>query len=374
MKILHYIKAFSQLYETFIYDQIIELEKTNINNFILTNKRKLEKERPFDKISVIPETDRNIFKKIFYKYHPKKYHKMNKNKFIETIEIIKPDIMHSHFGYAAVSIFDFFKKTKYKNIPFVITFHGSDIHTLPFNDIIYKKKLLEIDSYKNSYYITHSNFIKNQAINLGLNKNKFFIVENFYNDKFNSFNKNDPDGIFKIINIGKLRKIKSQDNIIKAFKKFNDEIHNNSHLTIIGEGKEKNRLKKLAKKFNLKNKIEFTGGLVHNKIPTILNNSDVYIHSSLKEGMPISILEAMSTGMPVIATNVGATKEIFTKWKRDNNFLIEPNNCLAIFNSLREVFLKKNRIDNTKCQLFTIKNNINSITKIYKKLMQKSNE
>jgi len=88
---------------------------------------------------------------------------------------------------------------------------------------------------------------------------------------------------------------------------------------IAGEGPEKEKLKKLVEKLLLKNKVVFTG--YRKDLPFIIKTSDIVVLSSLWEGMPNLLLEAMALGKPIVATNVGGCKEIIKDGK--NGFLVE---------------------------------------------------
>ncbi len=91
---------------------------------------------------------------------------------------------------------------------------------------------------------------------------------------------------------------------------------------IIGEGNERKNLENLIKNYNLQDDIILAG-----KIETaaeLLPAFDIYICSSVKEGFPYAILEAMSAGLPIVSTDVGGIPEMITDGK--NGLLVEPNN------------------------------------------------
>jgi glycosyltransferase involved in cell wall biosynthesis len=91
---------------------------------------------------------------------------------------------------------------------------------------------------------------------------------------------------------------------------------------IIGEGKEREKLEKLIKKYNLKEKVFLVGRVP--KVYQYLKAFDLLVLPSLKEGMPWIILEAMAAEIPIIATKIGALPEIIDNKKE--GILIEPKN------------------------------------------------
>lgn len=97
---------------------------------------------------------------------------------------------------------------------------------------------------------------------------------------------------------------------------------------IIGGNGEVERLKKIIKQNDLNGLIEFVGWVTDVDKIKLLELCDIYILPSYNEGLPISILEAMSYGKPIISTNIGGIPEIVKPNK--NGFLIEPGNLSQI--------------------------------------------
>ncbi len=114
--------------------------------------------------------------------------------------------------------------------------------------------------------------------------------------------------------IGTLEKIKGTELLIKAFTKLNPK---NTYLSIFGEGSQKNYLKKISNK-----NINFYGNIDYKYIPSIYEQSDIIIQSSLwPEPLPRVLFEATYFGKPIISTNSGGNEE-FVK-DSINGFLIK---------------------------------------------------
>jgi glycosyltransferase involved in cell wall biosynthesis len=162
-----------------------------------------------------------------------------------------------------------------------------------------------------------------------------------------------------LIYVGRLSKEKGVRYLIEAFNKiYNDQLR----LLIVGDGKEREKLEKLAGE-----KIEFLG--YRRETYSLLNSSDIFILPSLTEGCSISILEAMSLGKPIIATNVGGTPELIQDGK--NGLLISSKDIIALKEAieklvkdkkLRDKFGKNNK---NKIKEFDIKKVIKKYEKIY---------
>jgi glycosyltransferase involved in cell wall biosynthesis len=112
----------------------------------------------------------------------------------------------------------------------------------------------------------------------------------------------------KIIGIvGRLDPIKNHAMLLRAFQQVLQHVPD-TYLLIVGEGPEEQRLKTLAKALDI---VEHTLFLdARHDIPELLRIFDVFVLSSFREGTSVSLLEAMGTGLPVVATNVGGNPEV----------------------------------------------------------------
>lgn len=104
----------------------------------------------------------------------------------------------------------------------------------------------------------------------------------------------------KISAVGRLVKEKDYGTLLQAFSLFLQK-HDDFILEIYGVGAEENNLKQIAKDLNLENKVEFKG-FAKNALQQI-SDSMCYVMSSISEGMPNSLMEAMAIGMPCVSTD-----------------------------------------------------------------------
>lgn len=110
----------------------------------------------------------------------------------------------------------------------------------------------------------------------------------------------DENVLFKICTMGRLTHQKGFWNLIKSFYLFN-QIHNNSKLFIVGKGEDCNKIESLIDKLNLKDKVILLGQM--DNPFKVISKCDAYVLSSLFEGFPNALVEAMACGLPVIASN-----------------------------------------------------------------------
>ncbi len=112
-----------------------------------------------------------------------------------------------------------------------------------------------------------------------------------------------------------------------------ESLANDLILVIIGSGELENELKKLTKTKNMEQNILFTGSISHHEIPLWLNASDLFILSSYSEGNPVSLIEALSCGKPVIAPKIGSIPEIVHSDKY--GLLFETGNINSLIKSIQ---------------------------------------
>ena len=116
-------------------------------------------------------------------------------------------------------------------------------------------------------------------------------------------------------------KNKNQQFLIKALAKIKDSIPN-ARLLLAGEGLLQNSCKKLAAELGVNHMVDFLG--YRNDIVTILPMCDIAVASSLREGLPVNIMEAMACGLPVVAIkNRGHNELIVNQY---NGWTVGPEN------------------------------------------------
>ena len=175
-----------------------------------------------------------------------------------------------------------------------------------------KKKKFTLDMLK--YYAQNDKIIpvskgieKDLIYNWGFQAKDIFTIynpvltENFY-EKMNEdiyHPWHEEKNIPVIISVGRLEYQKDYTTLIKAFAQARQQVK--CRLLILGEGKEREKLIQLIKDLNLEKDIDLPG-FVENPYPYI-KKSDLFVLSSLWEGLPTVLIEALATGTPVIATN-----------------------------------------------------------------------
>lgn len=128
--------------------------------------------------------------------------------------------------------------------------------------------------------------------------------------RLNKINALPADHVYKLATTAMLNiRYKGQQFVMQALKKLKDMGYKNFTYYLIGGGDD-TRLRKTAKQLGIEDQIVFVGKVTHEKVFEILDNIDVYIHPSLQEGLPRSVVEAMSRALPCIGADTGAIPEL----------------------------------------------------------------
>ena len=126
----------------------------------------------------------------------------------------------------------------------------------------------------------------------------------------------------------RLAPVKGIKYLIEAVKSLD-----NVRLVIAGDGPEKERLENLARHESLLDRVTFTGWV--DDIGRTMSTWDIYVQPSIAEGLGIAALEAMSLGIPVVASDVGGLREIVVNGK--TGFLVPPEDSAQLAAHLKEL-------------------------------------
>jgi len=145
---------------------------------------------------------------------------------------------------------------------------------------------------------------------------------------------------------------------------------------VVGDGPQREQLVSMARQLGMEDKVVFTG--LRKDVNDILPAVDMLVMPSLREGLPMVLLEAMAAGVPVVATKVGGVPEIIEDGK--NGLIVEPANVDMLKTAISEILdndlLRKKIIDNgwKEVERFSLTNMLNDTQRVYEKILkEKSN-
>lgn len=229
-------------------------------------------------------------------------------------EIKKYDLVSCHWGYPHGRIAYYIKKLY--RLPYIVTYHGSDIHTLPVKDSSIRKKVIEILN-NSSENIFVSKKLYEAAKLIGYNNENYIISKNGVNlDNFYKVDDEKKYTIKKDLNLnkivvgftGNLNKIKRADKLVEIFTNIKNILNTDDiSFLIIGDGPLRNQIEQDGSNNDLD--IHITGNILVDDVRKYMNAMDIMILPSRNEGFGCVILEANACGVPVIATNIGGIPE-----------------------------------------------------------------
>jgi glycosyltransferase involved in cell wall biosynthesis len=111
--------------------------------------------------------------------------------------------------------------------------------------------------------------------------------------------------------VGRLIYAKGVQDLISAFSTIKDTALE-LKLLIVGDGPYRAKLEKLARQTDCAGNIIFLGQRNQDEVIDMLSATNIFVNPSYSEGLPTSVMEAASIGLPIIATDVGGTREIIT--------------------------------------------------------------
>ncbi len=206
--------------------------------------------------------------------------------------------------------------------PVITTVHGTDIHTIGI-----KKQFRDVVKFtlKSSDGITAvCSYLANQVERKFDFDGDIRVIYNFVDTK--RFTRKPGRRLHRqitkskdkkvILHVSNFRKIKRIDDIIEAFKEIKKAVP--SKLVLVGDGPEKMSIRTKVRDCGISKDVIFLKPC--KDIEEFYSIADLFVLASEREGCPLSILEAMSSRVPVIATNVGGIPEIVEN--REEGFLV----------------------------------------------------
>ncbi|MFW9942105.1 MAG: glycosyltransferase family 4 protein [Candidatus Thorarchaeota archaeon] len=241
----------------------------------------------------------------------------------------KPNIVHSHYVVPSIYV-NFFAKIF--RVPTILHGRGQDVNYYPYYSV--KSKILLLIAGKlNKMILTVCKSMKNDCLRFKISKKKVIVLYNGIDfKKFNPkekiyFSHHRP---LELLHVGALSLRKGQHLIIEACKKLKDN-NITFHLTLIGDGIQRQPLVDLIKKYELEKHVDLLGWVDYNKIPSYIQKADLLVFPSTTEGLPNAVLEAMSMKLVVVLTKVDGNLELAQKI---GSILVDINNPQQLFEAI----------------------------------------
>ncbi len=215
--------------------------------------------------------------------------------------------------------------------PRVVTFHlayarGSSAYTTLF-EIAWKASIFAARKYDQIILVDPSQ--KPYFTRLGISDEQLSVITNGVNINLFKPGKRRENKILEFVYVGRLSYDKGVHILLRAFQKYHQE-NPDSRLTLIGEGMVKHQIQK----YNENGSIRWLGVVDHHQLPRILSAMDVFVIPQNIGGLGLSVMEAMSCGLPVITTAIGETVRLLGP---EEGILVEPHSTRGVLDAMRRI-------------------------------------
>jgi colanic acid/amylovoran biosynthesis glycosyltransferase len=213
-------------------------------------------------------------------------------------------IEHVHAGMSRYAATHAMVISRITGLPFSFTVHGpksflrgamqaEKVHHARFVTTVseFNRKLIE-------KYAEKGHLDKVHVIRCGLDLRKFTFIP-----------PTDGGAGFSVLSVARMDRDKGLEYLIRAVASLEGRVRGLS-LVLVGEGPEKGNLEKLARDLNVEELVRFTGPLEHHLVLEAYREAHVFVLPSFWEGIPVVLMEAMASGVPVIATRITGIPEL----------------------------------------------------------------
>ena len=213
------------------------------------------------------------------------------------------------------------RKLKHQKINKIYVTHITPKYIMSLDNNMYKihpTRYIEKTIFENvNFIVTLNRYHYNVLSKLGYNVT--FIPNGIQIQKYQFSAHKDDRYVFYG---GRLTKNKRVDLIIKAYSHLDPEIRKEYKLFLLGEGPELRNLVDLVRRLGISKDVVFIGWKPHKQFLKYLQNATVYVHPSVEECMPVTILEAMGLGKPVVASDIPGINDVIIN--QYNGILFNP--------------------------------------------------
>ncbi|HYY30098.1 MAG TPA: glycosyltransferase [Chthoniobacterales bacterium] len=226
-------------------------------------------------------------------------------------------LLHIYFGNNGLFWLPFLRRN---SLPAVVSFHGADAHVHVASSAA--QRLLRLLFGSCAIVLARSESLARSLVDLGCPPEKLQIQRTGIPQEIFSFvpRRRPEDGAWRLLQACRLIQKKGLETTILAFAVLSRQCPN-ANLTIAGDGPLRDVLRKLVTDLRLQDRVRFTGFVAQPELLTLYQESHLFLHPSEqaadgdREGIPNSLLEAMATGLPCIATRHGGIPEAITHMK-----------------------------------------------------------
>ena len=318
-----------------IYRQLTALN--GVRTFVITKFRENAVEYPFSDVEGLERSRIGLPRRAFLKYVARAPALIYRGEFESVREILlrrDPDLMHIYFGNTGVHLLPLIERW---DRPCIVSFHGMDVQRRE-SERGYELRLRRLLRFV-PIVLVRSRSIAERLIELECDPVKIRLNRTGIPlEDFPYFSRRAPvDGAWNVVQACRLVAKKGLPTALRAFALFSQKFPN-SRFAIAGDGPLLGELQELVRQLRLEKTVSFVGFLNQKELRKLFETSHLFLHpseiatDSNQEGVPNSMLEAMATGLPIVATMHGGIPEAVTDGK--TGLLVPERDHFRLANAL----------------------------------------
>jgi glycosyltransferase involved in cell wall biosynthesis len=202
----------------------------------------------------------------------------------------------------------------------VLTVHGLDLYSNLENPR-WRREIVAAAGSAEAIVCVGSRLARDCVAELGTDPARTLVIPNTFDaDRFVPVTRSADGSRVRLVTLGRLSYEKGHDVLLRAFRRALDGGLEGT-LTLIGDGPERPALEQLAGELGVDHRVTFTGTLLGSDVPVAFAGADAFVLPSRDEGFGVALVEAMATGLPVVATRSGGPEDIVSG---DDGLLVSP--------------------------------------------------
>jgi len=335
-RVLHIVRRLGEPSQTFVLDAILELQRRGWRTDVLSL---LPPTGTAETFPALEPPRPSTYRRARQWLSPQTPSALATRHWATAIRARRPELLHIHFGWNATQVEDI---TSF-GVPTLVSFHGSDINAWPH------RAAANLQAYRCLFTRLRratvvSSVLGHRLRDLGFSGTIDVIPAGVNLDRFRyrdpTTNGRDPRLLF----VGRIVPCKGLDTLVSALPHVLQG-DPNVRLEVVGDGEMRCETERLARDLGVADHIGFRGIRTHDSVGRAMREADVLIVPSRRseageeEGSPVAPKEALATGMPVVATNIGGIPDIVPPEYRSE--LVPPDDPSALAAQILHVLLDR---------------------------------
>lgn len=247
------------------------------------------------------------------------------------------DVIHAFFSVPC-GVQAYFLGRRF-GLPYIVSLRGADVpgYSERFSFLyVFLRPFIRHLWKRAAFVVSNSSGLKNLALQTNQKQAIAIIPNGVSTQEFRVGTSEDRSDVFTLLCVSRLTPRKGIRYLIQAMKLLAEEglDEKKVKLQVIGDGHERESLKALSQEAGLTN-VEFVGRVPHEHIAPYYVRASAFVLPSLNEGMSNTMLEALASGLPLLATVTGGTEELLTDG--ENGFFLEMKSAEDIARKVKRL-------------------------------------